>query len=104
MDIEQLASWTGSIDQRVYRLEESYATAVDAVPYEDTIDRRILEWEERAYQMIGSVVAQHAKAILLGLNEAFRDHFENGDFEISEEEFIQIISRSQRRVDTDDCH
>lgn len=40
---------------------------------------------------LGEWVSISFKNLCIDLGDAFREHFENGDFEISEEEFHQIL-------------
>ena len=58
---------------------------------ESMIRERFAEQEENLKLFFNQKVAAYAEDICIGLNKAFREHFENGDFEVSEDEFNAII-------------
>lgn len=47
-------------------------------------------------QFFNQELARHAEDICIGLNHAFKAHFENDEYEIPEEEFHNIICNAQR--------
>ena len=47
-------------------------------------------------QFFNAEPARYAEDICIGLNKAFKEPFDNDEYEISEEEFHKIISDAQR--------
>lgn len=47
-------------------------------------------------QFFNAEPARYAEDICIGLNKAFKEPFENDEYEISEEEFHKIICDAQR--------
>ena len=85
-DFDRLQGLIYDIEAKVYDIQEQQANIradVDAV------------WES-VMAMIHAKFAKYAEDICIGLNRAFKEHFENDEYEISEEEFHKIISDAQR--------
>ena len=81
-----LIHYFGVLEDRIRDLEAVKADdrAVDTAIWQHP---RFIEEREHLAQ----IFAKYAERLCTGLNEAFRNHFENGEFEISEEEFNTII-------------
>lgn len=60
----------------------------------DRLQGLIYDVEAKLYDIAES--AKYAKDICIGLNRVFKEHFENDEYEISEDEFHKIICDAQR--------
>lgn len=58
---------------------------------EELVERVARLEEELRMRGKNNEFAEYAKKICIGLNKAFRDHFENDEFEITDREFYDII-------------
>lgn len=100
-DFDRLQGLIYDIEAKVYDIQEQQANIradVDAVwahpNMHEVIDHRALS--DRMMAMIRAEFAKYAEDICIGLNKAFKESFENDEYEISEEEFHKIISDAQR--------
>lgn len=100
-DFDRLQGLIYDVEAKVYDIQEQQANIradVDAVwahpNMHETIDYRTLG--DRVMAMIHAEFAKYAEDICIGLNRAFKEHFENDEYEISEEEFHKIICDAQR--------
>lgn len=100
-DFDRLQGLIYDVEAKVYDIQEQQANIradVDAVwahpNMHEAIDYRTLG--DRVMAMIHAEFAKYAEDICIGLNKAFRDHFENDEYEISEDEFYKIICDAQR--------
>lgn len=100
-DFDRLQGLIYDIEAKVYDIQEQQANIradVDAVwahpNMHEVIDHRALG--DRVMAMIRAEFAKYAEDICIGLNKAFKEPFENDEYEISEEEFHKIISDAQR--------
>ena len=92
MDLEQLQAIVQSVEARVWQLETRNAELHDLIWNHP----KFVEHEERMTQFFNAELARYAEDICIGLNKAFKEHFENDEYEISEEEFNKIICDAQR--------
>ena len=83
--------YVGALENRVTDLEAIKVDdrAVDTAIWQHP---RFAEERENLTQILYTEIVKYAERLCLGLGEAFRNHFENGEFEISEEEFKTIIA------------
>lgn len=105
-DFDRLQGLIYDVEAKVYDIQEQQANIradVDAVwahpnmhEVHEAIDNRALG--DRVMAMIHAEFAKYAEDICIGLNRAFKEHFENDEYEISEEEFHKIICDAQRPV------
>ena len=103
-DFDRLQWLINDIEYKVYDIQEQQANIradVDAMwahpnmhGVHEAIDYRALG--DRVMAMIYEEFAKYAEDICIGLNRAFKEHFENDEYEISEEEFHKIICDAQR--------
>lgn len=100
-DFDRLQGLIYDVEAKVYELYDQQANIradVDAVwthpNMHEVIDQRALG--DRIMAMLHAEFARYAEDICVGLNKAFRDHFENDEYEISEEEFNAIIHAAMR--------
>lgn len=100
-DFDRLQGLIYDVEAKVYDIQEQQANIradVDAVwahpNMHEVIDYRTLG--DRVMAMIHAEFAKYAEDICIGLNRAFKEHFENDEYEISEEEFHKIICDAQR--------
>lgn len=94
-DFDRMQGLIYDVEARVYDIQAQQAgirADVDAV--HDAIDHQA--FGDRIMDMIYAEFAKYAEDICIGLNKAFKEHFENDEYEISEEEFHKIISDAQR--------
>ncbi|MDB7829174.1 hypothetical protein [Intestinimonas butyriciproducens] len=91
MDIEQLREAIQAVEARIWELEARNAELYNLV----WDNPKFQEQEERIKQFVDNEFLVYAERVFAGLNQAFRDHFENDDFEISEDEFNRIIFGAQ---------
>lgn len=86
-----LIHYFGVLEDRVRDLE---AVKVDDRAVDTAIWQhpRFTKERETLTQIFYTEIVKYAERLCLGLGEAFRNHFENGEFEISEEEFKTIIA------------
>lgn len=103
-DFERLQRLIYDVEARVFDIQGQQANIradVDAVwahpnmqAVHEAIDYRTLG--DRVMAMIHAEFAKYAEDICIGLNRVFKEHFENDEYEISEEEFHKIICDAQR--------
>ena len=100
-DFDRLQGLIYDVEAKVYDIQEQQANIradVDAVwahpNMHEVIDYRVLG--DRVMAMIHAEFAKYAENICVGLNKSFREHFENDEYEISEEEFYKIICDAQK--------
>lgn len=92
MDLEQLQELVFRLEARVYELE-AQNTELRTMFWDHP---KFEEQEERIVRLVETGFVQYAEDICIGLNRAFKAHFDNDEYEISEEEFCAIISNAQR--------
>lgn len=92
MDLEQLQELVFRLEARIYELE-AQNTELNTLIWNHP---KFAEQEERMTQLVGVEFARYAEDICVGLNHAFKSHFENDEYEISEAEFYAIIANAQR--------
>lgn len=92
MDFEQLTEIVHYLEARVCDLEAQNAELHNLIWNHP----KFVEHEERMAQLFNQELAKRAEDICIGLNKAFREHFENDEYEIPEEEFCKIICNAQR--------
>ena len=92
MDLERLTDMVFQLQNKVYDLEAQNAE-LNTIIWEHP---KFAEQEERMMRLIGVDFARYAEDICVGLNHAFKNHFDNDEFEIPEAEFNAIIANAQQ--------
>lgn len=91
MDFEQLTEIVRYLESRVCSLETQNAELHNLIWNHP----KFVEQEDRITQLFNQRLARYAEDICIGLNNAFKAHFENDEYEISEEEFRNIICNAK---------
>lgn len=92
MDLEQLNDTVDYLEARICDLEAKNAELQSIIWNHP----KFRELQEQMEQFSINEFARYAESICFGLNKAFKEHFENDEYEVPEEEFNRLIAESLR--------
>lgn len=101
-DFDRLQWLINDVEAKVYDIQEQQANIqadVDTMWAHLNMHGVPIDYQalgDRVMAIIHAEFAKYAEDICIGLNRAFKEHFENDEYEISEEEFHKIICDAQR--------